>query len=80
MSKLSEAQALTWKHKYNLGVIPQKIRENLFSGEEYGNRIETLKETDKELRRIALGGETKDRKSTRLNSSHITRSRMPSSA
>lgn len=58
MSKLSEAQALTWKHKYNLGVIPQKIRENLFSGEEYGNRIETLKETDKELRRIALGGET----------------------
>ena len=27
-----------------------------------------------------LGGITRDRKSTRLNSSHITRSRMPSSA
>ena len=29
---------------------------------------------------IAMGFEKQDRKSTRLNSSHITRSRMPSSA
>ena len=33
-----------------------------------------------EYARLALDGETQDRKSTRLNSSHMPKSRMPSSA
>ena len=41
------------------------------------NGATTIQERLKDLR---LNKRLKDRKSTRLNSSHITRSRMPSSA
>ena len=37
-------------------------------------------ELNKKLEQAKASGQDKDRKSTRLNSSHITRSRMPSSA
>ena len=54
--------------------------------EEFGKIISNNKERSKKIRKSNKGKQTKyrdwetDRKSTRLNSSHITRSRMPSSA
>src|SRR5208337_3419727 len=49
------AQERTWKHNLSLQNIPRKIKEKLFSGEEYGIRLEKLKEVDQDLRDIALG-------------------------
>ena len=44
----------------------------------------TLQELDEEMRRMVKHGtqpgDPRDRKSTRLNSSHVSESRMPSSA
>ena len=53
--------------------------ENLAAARRYGNVIagDTLK---KQMRLTAETRESKDRKSTRLNSSHLRLSRMPSSA
>ena len=45
----------------------------------YGARVHNLKDIDAEIPRNSLTVIT-DRKSTRLNSSHKTESRMPSSA
>ena len=40
----------------------------------------TLREIDKDAEIILVSKDTQDRKSTRLNSSHSRKSRMPSSA
>ena len=48
-----------------------------YNTEEVDDTIETL---EKKIQETTLQIRRLDRKSTRLNSSHITRSRMPSSA
>ena len=67
----------------NLNITIKKIFE--VKGENYFRKIEeqtTLKKLKLNSAVISLGGGafTKDRKSTRLNSSHVRTSRMPSSA
>ena len=62
---------LPGERPYDIAKDPHLLRETRRAAQETGILLH-----DTENARIAAG----DRKSTRLNSSHITRSRMPSSA
>ena len=60
--------------KYSQKITPEQETELKTA---LGSAVSILGKTESWL---MLGFEQEDRKSTRLNSSHITRSRMPSSA
>ena len=63
-------QLLVWTKQQNLVVL------HMFGNQNFGSQSEAgIKKAICELKKLA-----RDRKSTRLNSSHVKRSRMPSSA
>ena len=70
----------TYKHAFECDVECVEYAEALVESEALIADLESLSKEVPDVKRHAGNFEPADRKSTRLNSSHITRSRMPSSA
>ena len=71
------ANATTIDHGNNKATVKEKVAT--MTNEQKEARIEALKARVIEIKAMDRS-QLKDRKSTRLNSSHIQKSRMPSSA
>ena len=67
------------EYPFTRGIYPSMYLGKVWTMRQYAG-FGTPEETNRRFRYLLEQGQTGDRKSTRLNSSHVTTSRMPSSA